>query len=83
MASLLTGLDGGGGGAFVGLGGPTEVATGLRPARGGAEELGPGLEEPINLTRGGGVPFFLGGGVLVCSTSIIAGLAVSDSWELK
>ena len=83
MLSLLSGLDGGGGGAFVGLGGPTEVAMGLGPARGGAEVLGPGLEEPMNLTKAGGVPFFLGGRVLVCSTSITAGLAVSDSWELK
>ena len=83
LLSLLSGLDGGGGGAFVGLGGPTEVAMGLGPARGGAEVLGPGLEEPMNLTKAGGVPFFLGGGVLVCSTSITAGLAVSDSCELK
>lgn len=57
---------------------------GLGPGSGGAEEVGPGLEEPMNLTKAGGAFFFLTGGVLVgnvavSSTSITAGLAVSGS----
>ena len=88
MFSFLTGFDGGGGGAFTGLGGPTDVAVGLGPGSGGAEEEYPGLEEPMNFTKAVGAFFFFAGGVLagnagVCSTSIIAGLVASDSSELK
>lgn len=89
MFSFLAGFAGGGGGAFTGLGGPTEVAVGLGPGSGGAEEACPGLEEPMNFTKAAGAFFFFAGGMPagnagVCdSTSIIAGLVESDSSELK
>lgn len=88
MFSFFTGFDGGGGGAFTGLGGPTDVAVALGPGSGGAVEACPGLEEPMNLTKAVGAFFFFEGGVLsgiagVCSASIIAGLVASDSSELK
>ena len=88
MFSFLTGFAGGGGGAFTGLGGPTDVAVGLGPGSGGAQEACPGLVEPMNFTDAAGAFFFFAGGVLagnagVCSTSITAGLVASDSSELK
>ena len=86
MFSFLTGFAGGGGGAFTGLGGPTDVAVALGAGSGGAEEACTGLEEPMNFTKAVGAFFFFAGGVLVagvCSTSIIAGLVASDSSELK
>lgn len=88
LFSFLTGFAGGGGGAFTGLGGPTDVAVALGPGSGGAEEACPGLEEPMNFTKAAGAFFFFAGGVLagnagVCSTSIVAGLVASDSSELK
>ena len=88
MFSFLTGFAGGGGGAFIGLGGPTDVAVALEAGSGGAVEACPGLEEPMNFTKAVGAFFFFPGGVLVvnagvCSTSIIAGLVASDSSELK
>lgn len=84
LFSFLAGFDGGGGGAFTGLGGPTDVAVGLGPGSGGEVEAGPGLEEPMNLTKAVWALFFLAGGVPAgtCSTSIVAGLDVSDSTEL-
>ena len=69
MLSLFTGFEGGGGGAFTGLGGPTEVAVGLGPGTGG------GLEEPMNFTDIGGVLLFFWAVVApkdeICSTSLV------------
>lgn len=88
MFSFLTGFAGGGGGAFTGLGGPTDVAVALGAGSGGAVEACPGLEEPMNFTKAAGAFFFFAGGVFsvnagVCSTLIIAGLVASDSTGLK
>lgn len=74
----MTGFEGGGGGAFTGLGGPTEVAVGLGPGSGGAD-VETGLEEPMNFTDSGGATFFFCGGVTVFSTSFTVGFVVSDS----